>query len=241
MKRAILFLVTALFILLVVEPNIASGRKPVEHKIPVYDAQAALRTNDDVERAASASKATIMIDPARGGFDTGYQVEGQTDEKELAMQWAVAIGSALEKDGYHVIYSRWYDDTGACTSADDCNRQRLEKAREEQADYILSLQFNQDESLHRGWSLFARPDSEKALALANAIAANIQNTGYSRYEGLDTDHYDSFIMLSDPQIPSVLLQLGYLSNSQDYARLSDPAFQSRLAAQIAQAFLTAVN
>lgn len=241
MKRAIIFLIAALFILLVVEPNAASGMLPVSHAQPLYQDGGALRTNDDVERGVSNSKKLIMIDPSRGGWDTGYTAEGQLPEKELAMQWAQAIGSALESDGYQVIYSRWYDDIGACTTADECNALRLQKAKENNVDLILSLQFNQDDSMHKGWSLFIQPDHDDTLQLAQEISSQIRHSGYSVDEGIDTDHYDSFVLLSDPEIPGVVLQLGYLTSTEDYQRLADPAFQQKLSSQIAQAFLNSID
>lgn len=241
MKRAIFFLIAALFILLVVEPNAASGMQQIEHPLPLYQEGASLRTNDDVERAISKSGALIMIDPSRGGWDAGYTPEGQLPEKELAMQWAQAIGSALESDGYQVMYSRWYDDIGACQTADECSHSRLQAAKDAGAQMILTLQFNQDESIHKGWSMFVRPDQELSSALAQEAASLIRNTGYSVYEGIDTDHYDSFVMLSDPEMNAVVLQLGYLTSAEDYSRLKDPNFQKRIAQQIAQAFLNTVN
>jgi N-acetylmuramoyl-L-alanine amidase len=41
--------------------------------------------------------------------------------------------------------------------------------------------------------------------------------------------------------PAVLVELGYLSNTQDCARLRDPAFQNRLAQAIANGVLAYVR
>ncbi len=114
MKRAVLFLLAALFILLVIEPNLGGQPMAKEDKVPVYNPDEPLQTNDDVETPRSRSKALIYIDPARGGQDVGYNTDNQQPEKDLLMQLAVTIGSALEKAGYRVEYSRWYDDVPAC-------------------------------------------------------------------------------------------------------------------------------
>ncbi len=44
-----------------------------------------------------------------------------------------------------------------------------------------------------------------------------------------------FVVLTAPDVPSVLVELGYLSNRQDGVRLADPAHQERLSAAIGRA------
>lgn len=241
MKRAVLFLLAALFILLVIEPNLGGQPMAKEDKVPVYNPDEPLQTNEDVETRRSKSKALIYIDPARGGQDAGYTGANQQSEKDLLMQLALTTGNALEKAGYRVEYSRWYDDVPACASEDNCESVRLEQARANQADYILSLSMNQDSSLHRGFSIFTQPNSVQLEDLTNQLADQIQATSYSRFEGIDTDHYDSFPILSDPSIPSILLQVGYITNPTDYSKLSDTKFQTRIANAITQAFLNTVD
>lgn len=241
MKRALFFLFAALFILLVVDPNISSNMVPEALKVPVYEEGTVLRTNDDVERQACASQAVIFIDPGRGDKDTGYVADGQIPEKDLAMQVALNIGDALEKVGYQIVYSRYYDDVPACSTSEECDQVRLQKAREANADYILSIRFNQDTPLHRGFSVFTQPDNQGLYDLSKAIVSQIQATSYSMYEGLDTDHYDSFPILSDLNMPAVLLQLGYVTNTSDYSKISDSRFQDRIANAVTLAFLETVN
>ena len=241
MKRAVLFLLAALFILLVIEPNLGGQPMAKEDKVPVYNPDEPLQTNEDVETPRSRSKALIYMDPARGGSDVGYTIDNQQSEKDLLMQLAVTIGSALEKAGYQVEYSRWYDDVPACSSEDNCETVRLEQAKADQADYVLSLAMNQDSSLHRGFSIFTQPNNPQLDDLTKELADQIQATSYSRFEGIDTDHYDSFAILKDTSIPSILLQVGYITNPTDYSKLSDTKFQTRIANAITQAFLNSVD
>lgn len=241
MKRAILFLAAALFILLVIDPNLSASLSPEQEKIPVYDENAPLRTNDEVELRRSSSNALIYIDPARGGRDSGYVAPSGTSEKDLLMQMALTIGTALENAGYRVEYSRWYDDVPTCTDTENCEAVRIQKAREAGADYVLSLQMNQDNSLHQGYSLFVRPDNDLLIGLSRDIADEIQNANYSRFEGLDTDHFDAFPVLQDPSLNAILLQIGYVTNPQDYSRMSDSKFQTRIANAVTRAFLNTVN
>ena len=43
------------------------------------------------------------------------------------------------------------------------------------------------------------------------------------------------------QIPAILLELGYLSNSDDYTKLVDETFQQKIADAITESFLAKIN
>ena len=47
--------------------------------------------------------------------------------------------------------------------------------------------------------------------------------------------FGSFAVLKAPDVPSVLVEMGYLSNSYDEARLTSPRYRGRLAQAIAKA------
>lgn len=240
MKRAIGFLLAALFLLLVIEPNLSYRIQTPVLKTPIYEETTPFRTNNDVEIPLSSSRALIYIDPARGGKDIGYRKIGQMAEKDLLMQLAVAIGTSLEKAGYQVAYGRWYDNVPACSDEESCESARQQEAKEMGADYILALSLNQDTSLHKGYSLFIQPN-ETLENLAQELANQIQAISYSNFEGIDTDHYTAFTVLRDLEIPSILLQAGYITNESDYTKLSDTKFQMRLATAVTRAFLNTIN
>jgi N-acetylmuramoyl-L-alanine amidase len=47
-----------------------------------------------------------------------------------------------------------------------------------------------------------------------------------------------FSVLKSPDIPSVLLELGFLSSDRDYARLSDPKWRATMAEAVLRAMVT---
>ena len=47
-----------------------------------------------------------------------------------------------------------------------------------------------------------------------------------------------FSVLKSPDIPSILLEVGFLSSERDFARLTDPAWRARMAEALRQALLT---
>ncbi len=239
MKRATSFFLLALFVLFIIQPNLDAKTQTAQIRTP--EMTDSVLTNDDISRKTSKSQATIVIDPDKGGMDAGYDPVGHLAEKDVAMQLAINIGGALESAGYHVEYTRWYDNVETFNTRTESDQNRLDIAKSMNPQYLISIRFNTGDSLSKGFSVFTQPDNEQLDTLANEIATQIQATNFSVFEGLDTDHYANFTLLSDLALPSIMLQMGYLTNSEDYAKISDSQFQKRIGEAIAQAFLNTVD
>ena len=152
------------------------------------------------------------------------------------MNLAIAqkIGDTLESAGYKVVYTR--SDDSSLTTED-----RITALNAQKADYLISIQMNSSsDSLSKGYSIFTQPN-EKMIQLAKELASTMSSINLSQFEGIDSDHYENFPILYDSQIPSILLELGYLSNSDDYSKLIDETFQQKIADAITQSFLDKIN
>ena len=79
------------------------------------------------------------------------------------------------------------------------------------------------------------------IQLAKELASTMNSINLSQFEGIDSDHYENFPILYDSQIPSILLELGYLSNTEDYTKLTNESFQEKIADAIAESFLDKIN
>ena len=147
---------------------------------------------------------------------------------------AQKIGDTLESVGYKVVYTR--SDDSSLTTED-----RITALTAQKADYLISIQMNSSsDSLSKGYSIFTQPN-EKMIQLAKELASTMSSINLSQFEGIDSDHYENFPILYDSQIPSILLELGYLSNSDDYSKLTDETFQQKIADAITQSFLDKIN
>ena len=83
MRRAILFLIFALFLAMVIQPNLNKQIKE-KSKIDVPEqTDSTIITNDTVDNSRCKSKAVICIDASHGGSDAGYTSDGHTSEKDL--------------------------------------------------------------------------------------------------------------------------------------------------------------
>ena len=94
MRRAILFLVFALFLAMVIQPNLNKQIKE-KSKIDVPEqTNSTIITNDTVDNSRCKSKAVICIDASHGGSDAGYTSDGHTleitcQERRLALNYEI--------------------------------------------------------------------------------------------------------------------------------------------------------
>ena len=213
MRRAILFLVFALFLAMVIQPNLNKQIKE-KSKIDVPEqTNSTIITNDTV---------------------AGYTSDGQTSEKDLNLIIAKKIGDSLASVGYNVVYTR-SDDSSLSTE------DRITSINSQKAKYLISIQMNSSsDSLSKGYSIFTQPN-DNMIQLAKKLAQTMNSINLSQFEGIDSDHYENFPILYDSQIPSILLELGYLSNSEDYTKLTDETFQQKIANAITESFLDQIN
>ena len=193
-----------------------------------------LFTNDTVDNSRCKSKAVICIDASHGGGDAGYTSDGHTSEKDLNLIIAKKIGDSLASVGYNVVYTR---------SDDSSLQQKIVLLQSTQQkgkvfDFYsneFKLGFSIQRLLH-----FTQPN-DNMIQLAKKLAQTMNSINLSQFEGIDSDHYENFPILYDSQIPSILLELGYLSNSEDYTKLTDETFQQKIANAITESFLDQIN
>ena len=94
MRRAILFLIFALFLAMVIQPNLNKQIKE-KSKIDVPEqTNSTIITNDTVDNSRCKSKAVICIDASHGGSDAGYTSDGHTleitcQERRLALNYEI--------------------------------------------------------------------------------------------------------------------------------------------------------
>lgn len=102
-------------------------------------------------------------------------------------------------------------------------------AKENKADIIAGTDLSAHDEVVAGIliDLAQRDTNNKSIEFADVLTAELgEVTKLLR----NTRRFAGFVVLKSPDTPSVLLELGYLSNPTDAANLADPAYQKRLAA-----------
>ncbi len=102
-------------------------------------------------------------------------------------------------------------------------------AKENKADIIAGTDLSVHDEVVAGIliDLAQRDTNNKSIEFADVLTAELgEVTRLLR----NTRRFAGFVVLKSPDTPSVLLELGYLSNPTDAANLADAAYQERLAA-----------
>ena len=169
----------------------------------------------------------VAIDPAHGGSDPGSMGPNGLKEKEVAL----AVAQGLQKRfkmrlGLPVYLSR---DADYSMTAE----QRFAAVNNPEVDALILLHAQSALSeASRGAVLFIRPQEQQAkdggtdsMALAVQLSQALSRAGIQ----VAAIERAPLLPLGQGDLPTVLVELGYLSNPADREILGQPAGQERLA------------
>lgn len=158
--------------------------------------------------------ATIVIDAGHGGYDAGA-VNGTRYEKNDNLRIALAVGERLARCGINVIYTRTTDEFIPL----------LERSRiSNNSDVDLFASFHRNSvtnpSANGVETLIYTNASNQSLRAAENLQQALVNVGVQSNRGVKRANLS---VLRETNAPSLLLELGFISNDQDNA-----FFDSRL-------------
>lgn len=173
----------------------------------------------------------IVIDPGHGGIDGGAVSALGDFEKEITLQISKKIADQIRATGAKVVLTR-DDDTDFYTRGKGGKRNDLEKrveiSRENAAHMLISIHANAiKERKWKGAQVFYHPDSVEGKALAGCIQKYMADfpPGNRRQEKAD----DFYLLRNSGTPAAVIVEVGFLSNAEEAARLSDEGYQAKLA------------
>ena len=186
----------------------------------------ALRQHAAVAGAGrSLSGKVVVLDPAHGGPDPGTAAHGLR-EADVVLDVAARVRDRLAATGVEPILTR--DDRDG---PDDVARALL--ADQVGADVVLSLHCDGSASpTASGVSTFFWGDDRVGArsATGQRLASLVQREVVARTGMPDLrTHACTFDILRVTRMPAVQVELGYLTNPHDAARLADPRFRDLVA------------
>lgn len=187
--------------------------------------------NLEDENQSIKKKHVVYIDVGHGGDDIGYKTKSGTMEKDLDLTISKLVSTRLSSQGdISVIVSRSADSNLS-------NKERVEDANYQNADVFVSIHMTgNDDPTAKGVQTFYRVDSRDA---SDEFATLVQNSMVAYVDLKDRGATPfTFDVLKDNNMPSILIQCGFLTNSEDGKKLSNPDFQKDLAEGISQGILS---
>jgi N-acetylmuramoyl-L-alanine amidase len=171
-------------------------------------------------------KGLVVLDAGHGGKDPGASENG-IREKELNLAVVQMVAENLKARGAKVVLTRSDDDTFVKLEDRAAMSNRLS------ADLFLSIHTNSSVKPGVcGFSVYVgRSASRASVAASTSIAQRIAQAGIEPCGS--QPHRADFIVLAMNHRPAVLLEMGFLTNTTEAARLRQDSYQSKLAEAVA--------
>ncbi|AEV69104.1 N-acetylmuramoyl-L-alanine amidase family protein [Acetivibrio clariflavus] len=181
----------------------------------------------------------IVIDPGHGGEDWGA-IKGDLFEKDLNLDISLKLGKILEEKNINVIYTRQKD-------IDVSLDERVNIANNNDATLFISVHNNYmpNDAAYRGTeTLYCVPvNPEENKMDGQKLAAIVQKKLVSTLKTVDngTIHRPNLVVLRKTNMPAVIAEIAYMSNSSDREKLLDEGFRQKAAEALAEAVMEALD
>ncbi len=177
-------------------------------------------------------KPTVIIDAGHGGIDQGASGTEQNTEKDMTLALSNLAAKKLEqKERIHVVKTR--DEALDQRLTNETRKQELSEktriANENNADLFVSIHFNSGPPSANGTETY-HYESEQSKKLSETIHKHVVKATGFKDRGMDSRN---LYVLKNTDMPAVLLEIGFISNSYENKTMQTPAFQERVAQAIA--------
>lgn len=168
----------------------------------------------------------IVLDPGHGGKDGGASREG-VHEKAVVLKVAQLVKAKLEQDGAVVKMTRQGDTYPALT-------ERVQFAKDQKAEIFVSLHANaatntSAKGAETFYSVSSNVNEKEDYVLASAINREIVKNAKMNDRGVKRADY---VVIKGLIIPAVLVELGFVSNSEDRKKLASDEYAEIFAQSI---------
>ena len=177
---------------------------------------------EEAEQAAAAEAANtrgiVFIDPGHGGDDPGSDDDKDRYEKDDTLKLSLAVRDYLQQAGFKVEMSRTEDE-----SVDRIKRGQM--ANETGSQLFVSIHRNKAATDGHGVEGFIpKADNDQSRLLGENIMHGLGRAGFTERTiraGTLNNPDEDYEELSVTTMPSVLIEVGFLSSAEDNALFDD--------------------
>lgn len=179
-------------------------------------------------RQSPQTRAVVMIDPGHGGRDPGAIGIGGLRESDVVLPISKRVAEILQQNGVQAVLTR---DSDYFVSLPG----RVQLAQRANADLFVSI--------HANAISMSRPDvngletyyyNNNSLGLARSIHNSVLQNVTIRDRNVRRAR---FYVIRNTSMPSVLVEVGFVTGAEDAARLRTRAYQNQMAEAIARGIL----
>ena len=178
----------------------------------------------------------VVVDAGHGVPDEGAEVGDGTTEAQTNLKIALKLQNLLEQSGCVVILTR--SDENGIYDLDSKTlkqkkisdiRNRVKIGNESSADIFVSIHLNKiPEEKYYGWQTFYNKNSKEGQKLAKQIQLNL-NEAIQRENKRVAAKIENIYIINNVEIPTTIVECGFLSNPEEKELLLTDNYQNRLA------------
>ena len=189
------------------------------------------------------SNKVILIDPGHGGIDGGAKSKAGTIEKDINLQISLKLRDNLEEKGYKVYMTRDEDEglyqkgnTIKEKKREDLNR-RVEMKKETNCDICVSIHQNMFPQSKCYGAQVWYASNENSYNLATIVQESIKESVKDNNKRVAKPAAEAYLILRDKyEGASILVECGFLSNSDELGLLKTNEYQKQLCFAIFSGF-----
>ncbi|WP_278036035.1 N-acetylmuramoyl-L-alanine amidase [Flavobacterium nitratireducens] len=179
----------------------------------------------DKPQKTTISPIQVVIDVSHGGTDAGA-IKNGISEKQLVEALAKKIKST--NNDVRIHFTRNEDKTLTL-------QERTEYINSLKPDFVLSIHINANkDNTKSGLELYTSQEnkfSDKSVEKANELRQKLLKHDFFKSSSVKTA---PFYILKNSNAPAVIVELGFLTNENDYKYLTDSNSQDKIASSISE-------
>ena len=181
-----------------------------------------------------SDKTQVILDAGHGGIDVGKTGVNGEKEKDINLEISKKIKRFLSDSNVTVKMTREGDERLA-----DSQREDL-KARTDimNGGALLAVSIHQNsyrDPAVSGAQVFYYTDSEEGRTAAGMIQAELNALAPDNEKEIRAN--DSYYILKNTRIPTVIVECGFLSSYTEAEKLADDEYQNRIAEAVSEGIL----
>lgn len=197
-----------------------------------------LETEETIPAAAEPGAHIIVIDPGHGGTDGGAS-NGDVLEKDLNLAVSLKLRDIINNDGNTAVMTRESDDitllnntSGKYVKKDDL-LYRLSVVDNSNADLFISIHMNKfEDAKYSGAQVFYSENGEDSKKLGELLQASLINNLDNSNTRVAKKNEAGIYILKNAVVAAALVECGFLSNTEEFAKLQNDEYQQQLAEAI---------
>ena len=215
----------------------------------VFIALSVYTNNKEVLATLPVKDRIIVVDAGHGGIDGGAVSADGTNEKNINLSIAKYLESYLKQGGAKVVMTRTTDislnnsenvSIKQKKREDLLNRKKI--ADSSGADMIISIHLNKfQEEKYSGAQVFYETNFIKSKEIARAIQNSLKNQLNKNNKRMEMQIDNSKLQFQNSSVPAIIVECGFLSNSDEAKLLNTDEYQKKIALSIYLGILNYYN